>query len=98
MQNHNTKNEMKTDSDRNMNSLHGYNNMVKQAVSTNDRQNNFYNQNLFYQNGVGGNVIQQQQQIDFNNMPSEREMRPSFNRNTESFQTIMMSDSPNYMP
>ncbi|CAB4388750.1 unnamed protein product [Rhizophagus irregularis] len=75
MQNHIPKSEaMRMDSNINMNQM-------------NDNQNNFGNGNGFYQNGVVDytyNVTQPRQPIDFNNISPKREMRPGFNRNSDS--------------
>ncbi|CAB5196514.1 unnamed protein product [Rhizophagus irregularis] len=75
MQNHIPKSEvMRMDSNINMNQM-------------NDNQNNFGNGNRFYQNDVVDytyNVTQPRQQIDFNNISPKREMRPGFNRNSNS--------------
>src|SRR5581483_2329607 len=75
MQNHIPKRDMRTDFDRNM-------------VSMTESRNNFNNQNEFYQNGIRDctyTVTRSQQQINFNNTSSEREMSPGFNKNPDSF-------------
>ncbi|POG82752.1 hypothetical protein GLOIN_2v1810870 [Rhizophagus irregularis DAOM 181602=DAOM 197198] len=75
MQNHIPKSEaIRMDSNINMNQM-------------NDNQNNFGNGNGFYQNGIVDyiyNVTQPRQLIDFNNISPKREMRPGFNRNSDS--------------
>ncbi|CAB4479740.1 unnamed protein product [Rhizophagus irregularis] len=75
MQNHIPKSEaMRVDSNINMNQM-------------NDNQTNFGNGNGFYQNGIVDyiyNVTQPRQPIDFNNISPKREMRPGFNRNSDS--------------
>ncbi|UZO25404.1 uncharacterized protein OCT59_017670 [Rhizophagus irregularis] len=85
MQNHIPKSEMRMDSNINMNQLHERS--TEQMIPMNDNQNNFENGNGFYQNDVVDytySVTQPRQQIDFNNISPKSEMRPSFNRNSNS--------------